>query len=77
MRAPPPSVIVDTVQSTGGIEMNVVVRDEKKTPRALPGVSRPGAFVGSAGSAAQTSLPEPSEQQVLEMERTFTDRWEW
>jgi len=57
--------------------MNVVVRDEKKTPRALRGVSRPDAFVGSAGSAAQTSLPEPSEQQVLEMERTFTDRWEW
>lgn len=57
--------------------MNLVVRKEKKARRALRDLPRAGTFIGSAGNAAQTCLLDQSEQQIIEMERTFTDRWEW
>ncbi len=52
-------------KSTGGIGMNVTAEEKRiVTPTRRPPVKKP-------------DLAEVLEQQITEMERTFTDRWEW
>ena len=56
----------------GDIEMRTV---EKEIERCVKAKKRRG-IVGGAGSK-QDIQPSVEEQQVAELERTFTDRWEW
>jgi hypothetical protein len=53
--------------------MNTV--EEKEIERRVKARKR-GAAAGGAGSK-QDIQPSVEEQQVAELERTFTDRWEW
>ena len=57
----------------GDIEMNTV--EEKEIERFVK-ARRRRAVPGGAGSK-QDIRPSVEEQQVVELERTFTDRWEW
>ena len=57
----------------GDIEMNIV--EEKEIERCVKAKKR-GAVPGGARSK-QDIQPSVEEQQVAELERTFTDRWEW
>ncbi len=57
----------------GDIEMNTV--EEKKIQRCVKAGKR-GAVAGRA-RPKQDVQPPAEEQQVAELERTFTDRWEW
>jgi hypothetical protein len=57
----------------GDIEMNTV--EEKEIERCVKAKKR-GAVPGGA-SPKQDIQPSVEEQQVVELERTFTDRWEW
>ena len=57
----------------GEIEMNSV--EEKQIERCVRARKR-GAAAGGA-SLKQGIEPSVEEQQVAELERTFTDRWEW
>jgi hypothetical protein len=57
----------------GDIGMNSV--EEKEFERCVKAKQR-GAAAGGAGSK-QDIQPSVEEQQVAELERTFTDRWEW
>ena len=49
--------------------------EEKEFERCVKAKQR-GAAAGGAGSK-QDIQPSVEEQQVAELERTFTDRWEW
>jgi hypothetical protein len=53
--------------------MNTV--EEKEIERRVKARKR-GAAAGGAGSK-QDIQPSVEEQQVAELGRTFTDRWEW
>ena len=57
----------------GDIEMNTV--EEKEIERCVKARKR-GAAAGGA-SLKQDIQPSVEEPQVAELERTFTDRWEW
>lgn len=48
---------------------------EKEIERRVKARKR-GAAAGGAGSK-QDIQPSGEEQQVAELEQTFTDRWEW
>jgi hypothetical protein len=54
-------------------EMNAV--EEKEIECPVKAMKR-GAAAGGAGSG-QDIQPSVEEQQVAELERTYTDRWEW
>ena len=65
---------VEVVQENyGDIEMNTV--EEKEIQRCVR-ATKQGAATGGA-SQKQDIQPSVEEQQVAELERTFTDRWEW
>ena len=53
--------------------MNTV--EEKEIQRCVKATKR-GAAAGGACSK-QDIQPSEEERQVAELERTFTDRWEW
>ena len=57
----------------GDIEMNAV---EKKEIERCVKTKKRGAVAGGT-SSKQEIHPSVEEQQVAELERTFTDRWEW
>ncbi len=60
-------------ENYGDIEMNAV--EEKEIQRCVKAKKR-GPVAGGA-SSKQDIQPSVEEQQVAELERTFTDRWEW
>ena len=60
-------------ENHGDIEMNTV--EEKEIQRCVKATKR-GAAAGGA-SSKQDIQPSEGERQVAELERTFTDRWEW
>ena len=60
-------------ENHGDIEMNTV--EEKEIQRCVKAANR-GAVAGGA-SSTQDTQPSEEERQVAELERTFTDRWEW
>ena len=65
---------LDVVQENyGDIEMNTV--EEKEIQLRVKAKKR-GA-VANGASSKQDIQPSTEEQQVAELERTFTDRWEW
>ncbi len=53
--------------------MNTV--EERDIQRCVK--ARKRGAVPSAASSKQDIQPSVEEQQVAELERTFTDRWEW
>jgi hypothetical protein len=57
----------------GDIEMNAV--EEKEIERCVK--ARKRGAVARGASSKQDIQPSVEEQQVVELERTFTDRWEW
>ena len=57
----------------GDMEMNTV--EEKEIERCVKAKKR-GAVTGGA-SSKQDIQASAEEQQVAELERTFTDWWEW
>lgn len=60
-------------ENHGDIEMNAI--EEKEIQRCVKAKKR-GAVAG-VESSKQDVQPSVEEQQVAEIERTFTDRWEW
>jgi hypothetical protein len=64
---------LEVVQEKGDIEMNTV--EEKEIERCVKTNKREA--VTSGASSKQDIQPSVEEQQVAELERTFTDRWEW
>ena len=57
----------------GDIEMNTV--EGKEIERCVKAKRR--RTVAGGASSKQDIQPSVEEQQVAEIERTFTDRWEW
>ena len=66
--------IVGTVQSTGGVDVNT---EKKTTTGRRVKVKKRIAVASRAACSKQAVQPSVAEQQIAEVERTFTDRWEW
>jgi hypothetical protein len=66
--------ILGNVKCTGGIEMNVV---EKKRPDSCRIRPKSGQAAAVGADPKGAALPSAAEHQIAEVERTFTDRWEW
>ena len=76
MRVPVPVTHSNDVQSTGGIQMVAV--EEKTGKKDSIRRSAQGSLPRTrSASDAGAKLVGDAEQQILELERTFTDRWEW
>ena len=65
--------ILSTVQGAGGIEVNVAKKKQAGRPLRV----RKPVSVGGTATSKQDIRPSVAEQQIVEIERTFTDRWEW